>query len=141
MAGEGVDLKEYILRVIADADARYEQRFKSIELAATTASVMTRENSALALTAVRESAAAAITSNKTLAEKAEQFADQKLEAHNSIKPWVQALIDSLSKEVDAIDKRVARFENREEGIGWTTKLIIGAVGLLATLLGIYFAFK
>lgn len=141
MAGEGVDLKEHILRVIGDADARYEQRFKSIETATAAALETTKEASSLALIAVRETTAAAIESNKVLAEKAEQFADQKLEAHNSIKPWVQALVDGISHEVEALEKRVARFENREEGIGWTTKLIIGAVGLAATLAGLYFAFQ
>lgn len=55
--------------------------------------------------------------------------------------------NNLSDRVTDLERRVSRFESREEGMTLTTKLIIGAVGFVvtiigavATIVGLYFAF-
>jgi hypothetical protein len=147
-----VSLKEFLQSVLAERDARYnlrfdeaekryDQRFKAQETATSAALVNTKEALTIALTAVKEGNASTIAANKVLAAKAEEFADQKLQTHNAIKPWVQTMIDALDDKVAALEKRVSRFENREEGIGWTTKAIISAVALVSTLVGLYFALR
>lgn len=145
-----IGIEKYFERILREMDQRYEQRFKAQESAAALALASTKEALQVALNAVRETSSATIEANKTLAAKAEEFADQKLEAHNNIKPWVTAQIDSLAAKIETVDKsgltkieaverRISRFENREEGMTLTTKLIMGAVAFLATLLTIYFS--
>lgn len=55
--------------------------------------------------------------------------------------------NSLNDRVADLEKRVSRFELREEGMTLTSKLIIGAIGLVVTILagigtvvGLYFTF-
>jgi hypothetical protein len=136
----GVSLKAYFERLLKERDARYRERFESQDRATSAALVATKEALSVALAATEKSGAAALEANRVLALKAEEFADQKLQAHNNIKPWVQSLIDGLAARVEANERRIARFENREEGMTLTTKLLVGGLGLFATLIGIYFAF-
>lgn len=154
-----VPLKEHIEALLAaldrryeqrfaEMDLRYEQRFNAQEVATSAALVTTKEALTIAVAGVKESNASAIEANKTLATEAEKFADQKLQTHNAIRPWVESLVNiqaekimGLAEKIMGLERRISRFENREEGINWTTKLIIGAAGLIATLVGIYFAFR
>lgn len=52
---------------------------------------------------------------------------------------------TITERITNLERRVARFESREEGMTLTSKLIIGAVGFLVTVLaglgtavGLYF---
>lgn len=139
--GGGVSLKEFLLDKLAEKDKRDVQRFDAQEKANSAALVAAKEALSTALAAAERSSSAAMEANKILAAKAEEFADQKLQTHNSIRPWVQTLFDGANERITAIERRVSRFENREEGMSLTTKIIVGAVGLLATLVGLYVASK
>jgi len=141
-----ISLKEYFESLLAEKEKRDEQRFKAQEAAAALALSSTKEALTIALTAVKETGAATIEANKLLAAKTEEFAEQKLETHNNIKPWVQSLVDNLytrleatNKTIETVERRVSRFENREEGMTLTTKVIMGAIGLVATLVTVYFS--
>lgn len=145
-----VSLHKHVDRILREMDQRYEQRFKAQESAAALALASTKEALQVALNTVKETGTAATEANKLLAAKAQEFADQKLETHNNIKPWVTSQIDSLIARIEAaeknetarvetVERRVSRFENREEGMTLTTKLIMGAAAFLATLLTIYFS--
>ena len=136
-----VSLQAFLERIIAEMDLRYEQRFKAQEAAAAMALTATKEALTIALSAAEKSHAATVEANKLLAAKAEEFADQKLQTHNAIKPWVQSLIDASNEKMTLLERRVSRFENREEGMGLSTKLIVGGISLIATLVSLYFAFN
>jgi hypothetical protein len=148
MAGEdAVTLKEHLERILSERDERYEQRFQAQETANALSVAATREALTLALSATEKTSAAALEANTARAIEAEKYADQKLQTHNNIKPWVQSLTDASVARIEALERRVARFENREEGMTLSTKLALGAVGALATLaglaatlVGLYFAF-
>jgi len=148
---QSVSLKEHFESLLSEKEKRDEQRFKAQEAATVLALSSTKEALTIALGAVKETNIAAIEANRVLVAKTEEFADQKIATHNNIKPWVESLIAGLASRLEAVDKtglarmealerRVSRFENREEGVSLTTKIIMGAAGFLATLLGIYFTF-
>ena len=145
-----VSLRKHVDRILREMDQRYEQRFKAQESAAALALASTKEALTIALTAVKETGTATIEASKLLAAKTEEFAEQRLEVHNNIKPWVTSQIESLiarieatekseTARVEAVERRISRFESREEGMTLTTKLIMGAAAFLATLLTIYFS--
>lgn len=156
-----ISLKEFLESRISDLEKRFDQRFSDLERrndqrftalddATKIALVTTKEALTIAVSGVERSSAATVEANRVLALKAEEAADQKLEAHNNIRPWVQSLYDTLCAKISAVDnnlsekiaineRRISRFENREEGMTMTTKVIVGAAGLLATLVGLYFA--
>lgn len=136
-----VSLKEFIELVLSERDKRYEQRFQAQETASQLSVASTKEALTVALSAAEKSSMAAIQANTVLASKAEEFADQKLQTHNSIRPWVQSIFDIQAEKIVALEKRVSRFENREEGMSATTKIIVGAIGLIATLVSLYFALQ
>lgn len=146
-APDDVALKEYLEMRLAEMDLRLRQRFEAQEGAAAAALQATEKALSAALLAAKESAAADLEATRTLAARSVQLADQKSETHNQIWPRVQTLMEGVNgritsveeaseKRDTAIEQRVARFENREEGMSLTTKLVIGAVGFLATILGI-----
>lgn len=144
---DSVPLREYLERLLAERDGRlaevdrrYEQRFESQLREGAAALVATREALSIALQSAKESSAANVEANRILALKAEEFADQKLATHNSIWPRVEQLVAVQAARIDALEKEVSRFKNREEGVGLTTKIIVGAIGLLATIVGLYLAF-
>jgi hypothetical protein len=136
----GVSLQEFVERILAERDIRYEQRFAAQETAGVTALVAAKETLTTALTGLEKANAIAIDANRVLAAKAEEFADQKLQTHNAIKPWVQSLIDVQNEKLLALERRVSKFEDRESGITLTTKILIGAISLAATIAGLYFMF-
>jgi hypothetical protein len=137
---ETVSLREHLIALINERDRRYDQRFEAQQQALEAA-----------LTAAGKATDAALTAADRLAQKAEDFADEKLASHNQIKPWVQAGLDALRERIETIERsliarieaaerRLSRFEDREQGLGLGAKLLIGFVGLVATLISIYFAF-
>jgi len=136
-------LKEHIEKVLAEMDRRYEERFGASERARDAALASQDKLVAAAFAAAEKSGA-----------KSEESATARLDQHNQLqtkmdrqaatfaeKEWVLAGRDALERELRALAERVARFENREEGISKTTKIIVGAIGLLATIVGLYFAFN
>lgn len=135
-----VPLKEHLEVILAERDRRYEQRFKDFEDSTALALANAKEALAVALAGVDKSNVAAFSAYTTLAAKAEEFADQKLETHNQIKPWMESLIATQVARIEQLERRVARFENREEGMGLTWKIAIAALGAVATLVGLWFAF-
>lgn len=147
MDDQSVTLKEYFEGLLAEKEKRDEQRFKAQELAAeqrfksqesaaSLALTSTKEALTIALSTVRETSNARIEANKLLAEQTEKFAEQRLEVHNNIRPWIESLFASQNLKLEVLEKRVSRFENREEGVKLSTKVIVGLAGLVATLLGI-----
>lgn len=141
-----VTLKEHFESLFVEKEKRDKQRFKAQESAAVIALAATKEALTVALTAVKETGVAAAEANRLLTAKTEEFALQRLETHNNIKPWVTSQIESVvakienvEKTIEAVERRVSRFENREEGMTLTTKMIMGAAAFLATLLTIYFS--
>ena len=135
-----VSLKEFLERVLSEMDRRYEQRFEAQQLATSAALASTERALTAALSATEKSSTLAMEANRILALKAEEFADQKLATHNSIKPWVESLIVAQSERISGCEKRISRFENREEGMSLTSKIVISAVGFVATIVSLYFAF-
>lgn len=147
---EAITLREYFERLLEEKEKRDDQRFKAQESANALALTGTKEALTVALTAVKETNSAAVEASRILVAKTEQFADEKISTHNNIKPWVESLIAAQIAKIDTLDRstatkfetlerRIARFENREEGVTLTTKLIMGAAAFLATLLTIYFS--
>lgn len=143
MPGEAVSLKEYLEKILGEMDHRYEDRFVASERARDAA-----------LASQDKLVAAAFSAAEKAGAKAEESATARLDQHNQLqvkmdrqaatfaeKEWVLVGREALEREVRALADRVARFENREEGISKTTKVIVGAIGLLATLAGIYLAFN
>lgn len=141
MPGDVVSLKEYFEKILKEMDHRYEDRFVASERARDAA-----------LASQDKLVAAAFSAAEKAGAKAEESATGRLDQHNQLqvkmdrqaatfaeKEWVLVGREALEREVRALADRVARFENREEGISKTTKVIVGAIGLLATLIGIYFA--
>jgi len=135
-----VSLREFVERILAEMDRRYEQRFEAQQRATVDALAATRDALTIALSSAEKGAAATVEANRQLALKAEEAAEQRIQAHNNIRPWVQSLFDQSAERAAAIERRVSRFENREEGMSLTTKLIVGVVGFAATLISIYFTF-
>lgn len=135
-----VSLREFVERILAEMDRRYEQRFEAQQRATSEALAATKEALTIALAAAEKGASAAVEASRLLALKADEAAEQRIQAHNNIRPWVQSLFDQLAERAAAIERRVSRFENREEGMTLTTKLIVGTVGFAATLIGLYFTF-
>lgn len=132
-------LKEHLEKVLDERDARYEERLQA-----------QKEATSQALVAAKEMSLTELQSTRDLAARSVLLADQKMETHNAIRPWVQGLLDAALTRINsvedaserrdaAIEQRVARFENREEGVKLSTKVLIGAITLFATLIGIYFA--
>jgi len=133
---ETVSLKEFLLSVVDERHRGYEQRFEAQEKAVQAA-----------LAAAGKATDAALAAADRLASKAEEFADEKLASHNQIKPWVQSGLDSLkdrtsgiesalNSRIDAVERRIARFEDREKGVGLSAKVVMWAAVFLATILGI-----
>ena len=154
MPDQPVSLKEHLERLIADQEShisrileekerRYEERFAASEKARDAA-----------LASQNKLVAAAFAASEKAGSKAEESATARLDQHNQLqtkmdrqaaafadKEWVLSLREALEREIRSLADRVARFENREEGMTMTTKIIVGAVGFLATLVGLYFAFR
>lgn len=123
--GEQVTLEKYLVALMDERDRGYRQRFEAQEKAVEAA-----------LAAASKATDAALAAADRLAKKAEEFADEKLKSHNQIRPWVQGMVDALDKRIILNEKRTARFEDREAGIGLSAKVIVGAVSLLAAVLAI-----
>ena len=126
---------------LREMDLRLEQRFKAQEKANTDALVGTEKALSAALLSVKEKTAADLESNRILTNRSTELIDQKFETHNAIRPWVTGLFDAINNRIDLVERRVARFENREEGMSMTTKFLISGLGVIATIIGLYFAFK
>jgi hypothetical protein len=112
-----------------------------------------------ALASAEKAVTAALSASEKAVDKAEKASGDRMEAHNQLqkkldlqaqtladKDWVSDRLGAISGQVTILEQRISRFENREEGMGLTAKLAIGAlgcvvslVGLIATLLTIYFA--
>jgi hypothetical protein len=142
-----VSLREHFESLFREKEKRDEQRFRAQEAAAALALTSTREALTIALATVKDTSNARIEANKLLNEQTEKFAEQRLEVHNNIRPWIESLIAGQSTKIETLEQRISRFENREEGIKLSTKLIVGLIGFIATLIGIvggavglYFAF-
>ena len=138
-----VHLREYIERIIAEMDRRYEQRFEASQ----------RENAA-SLLAAREALQAALSASEKAVSKSEESSTQRLDAHNQLqskldrqaatfseKDWVNEKLNAVTDRLSLVEKRVSKFEDREAGVSLTTKVIIGAISLMATLIAVYFALK
>lgn len=143
MAWDIDTLKEHLEKILGEMDRRYEERFGASERARDAA-----------LASQDKLVAAAFAAAEKANTKAEGSATERLDTHNALqtkmdrqaalfaeKEWVLTGKDTVEREVRALADRVARFENREEGVSKTTKVIVGAIGLLATLVGLYFAFN
>lgn len=124
-----------------EMNLRLEQRFKAQEKANADALVSTEKALSAALLSAKESTASDLESTRILANRSTQLIDQKFETHNAIRPWVTDLFSAVSNRITQVEQRVARFENREEGMSMTTKFLISGLGVVATLIGMYFAFK
>ncbi len=124
-----------------EMNLRLEQRFIAQEKANADALVSTEKALSAALLSAKESTASDLESTRILANRSTQLIDQKFETHNAIRPWVTDLFSAVSNRITQVEQRVARFENREEGMSMTTKFLISSLGVVATLIGLYFAFK
>lgn len=149
---ESVSLREYFEARLAaqkerfeislvEMDLRLKQRFEAQEKASAEALIATEKALSAALLAAKEAAASDLESTRRLTARTTELIDQKFETHNAIRPWVTDLFTSAGNRITAIEQRVARFENREEGMSMTTKILVSALGALATVVGIYFAFN
>lgn len=147
-------LKEHVEKLLAEMDHRYEDRFVASERARDAA-----------LASQEKLVDAAFSAAEKAGSKAEESATARLDQHNQLqtkmdrqaatfaeKDWVlvgrQALErevragkEAVEREIRELAQRVSRFEDREEGMSLTTKIIMGAAGLLATVISIYFALK
>lgn len=70
----------------------------------------------------------------------ERFEAEQRAAKLALEATKEALSAALVR-VEGLERRVSRFENREEGMSLTSKFIVGLVGLLATLVGLWLAFN
>jgi len=142
-SAEVVPLQVFIERIILEMDRRYEQRFEASQ----------RENAA-SLLAAREALQAALTASEKAVTKSEESSTQRLDAHNQLqskldrqaatfseKDWVNDKLNTITDRIMVIEKRVAKFEDREAGMSLTAKLIIGVVSFAATLIAIYFTLR
>jgi len=136
-----VSLQVFVERIILEMDRRYEQRFEAQQRATILALQETRSALDIALASTKEISTMAMQAHKVLAEKAEQFADQKLQTHNQIRPWVEMQIKMVSDRLSVAERAIASFQDREKGIGLSTKIILGGISLFLTLLTIYLALK
>lgn len=125
-------LKEYFEALIKSNDQRYEQRFK---------------DQAEAVKAALASAERAVEKAEANAEKWRMNANEWRGAMNdrerNLMPRSEAekSIAANSEKVDALATRIERSEGRSSGLDTGWKVLIGAVGLIATLATLFALWK
>lgn len=125
-------LRVYLFRLLDERDRRYADRFEDLEKELNSAFIVNQKAIDKAEFAIERRFSSVNEFRKTLSDQATQFVVRK-EADIQY----QRIIDRINE----LDKRVTRTEGRGAGLhaGWL--YLIGAIGLLLTILTIYLAVR
>lgn len=128
---------DHLRELLDERDIRYQQRFDAQQVAIKDAFAAAKEAVGKAETSSDARFAAVNEFRQTLADQTASFltrAEYRAE-HSALERRVGDLIDSLSKT----NSRLDLISGRSSGMnaGWT--MLVGAVGLISTLIAIFYA--
>jgi hypothetical protein len=126
----GVSLLEHILALLAEMDLRYQQRFDAQNTALDAARLAAKEGVTTALTAAEK----AVT-------KAEIATENRLTLLNELRAGVatREQLDAIALRVEDLKARVDRFEGKSSGASLSWAMMLGAGGLILTLISVVVA--
>jgi hypothetical protein len=116
---ESVSFSEHFKALLAEMDLRYQQRFDA-------------QNTAIA---------AALLAAEKAVTKAEIAADKRFELLNELRVGVATKSDYESQEklIAALSSRLDKQEGKSTGLNASWGYLIGAIGLVSGLIGIFIA--
>lgn len=125
-------------RFTAERYERSQQRFDAQEKAVSAALEVTNEATKAALAAAERAVAKAETATEKRFEGVNEFRKQLSDQTATFIARVEAMgqITNLREKIDALTTRLERTEGQSAGLSSGWGYLVGAIGLLATLLGI-----
>lgn len=132
--GEVINLKDYFETMIAEADKRYQQRFDAQSKAISDA-----------LQAAEKAVSKAEVATEKRFESVNEFRKTLSDQTITLMPRAEAStrFDAMSEKIDQLQRRIDKSEGAGGGLRQFWTYLIGAVGLLLTVvsLGAYFVGK
>jgi hypothetical protein len=134
-------LRTHLLALLAADSRRVEQRFESQEKAVAAALTAQKEATAAALSAAEKAVLLAQANAKDWQAASNEWRAAMNDRERTLMPRMEAEkgMAANAEKIDALAARIDRTEGRSGGINAGWGYLVGAVGLLATVIAIFFA--
>lgn len=125
-------LREHMAALLVEVDLRYQQRFDAQQRALDAA-----------LLSAKEAVQAALQAAKEAVRKAEDSTEKRLGLLNELRAGVATTeqMDALAVRQAEMKERLDRIEGHSGGMAAGWQILVGAVALVATLVGLYLALR
>lgn len=130
-------LKAHIEQVVAEVDRRYEQRFVAQEKAVLTALIAQKEAVTSAMTAAEKAVEKAETQAKEWRAQANEW--RSTMSDREARFVTQDSFTALAEKVHDISARIDRTAGQSTGLRDAWAVLLGAAGLVASIIAIAYA--
>jgi hypothetical protein len=136
--GMAVTLREYFDARLADASRETAGRFAAMEKATASALAAAEKATGAALDAAQRAVEKAETASEKRFEGVNEFRAALSDQTSSLMPRAEAesRFHAIESKIDALASRMDRNEGRGSGLGAGWSYLIGAVGLIGSLIAI-----
>jgi len=139
MAEHDVPLREYLERLMDEADKRYQQRFEAQSLGVNTALLAAKEAVGAALQAAKEAVAKAEAASERRFEGVNEFRKSLNDMQTTLMPRNEAdrAMSAMNDKLAMLSSRMDKAEGAGGGLkaGWG--YLIGAVGLAGAVVSFF----